>query len=310
MRNGAMRIAGIGDNVVDYNYTRETIYPGGNCINFAVYGRQLGCSSSYIGVVGRDREGELVLNALRAKGVDTSLCIRADGETGRCGIRLTDGDRTIVEENDKGVVKSQPLQITAELLGYLKSYDILHSSCYSCIEDQLGKIKAAGLPLVYDFSDEWTEQQFAEICPDITFAFFSGKDLSEETLTAYLKTIVEQYHCELAITTIGGRGALIYDGIRIYRKEPYNFEGGVIDTTGAGDSWITGFITTYMRMKKELEALRQDSPENYLREADIRDFYEHVIEAGMSTGNILARRNCLVQGSFGCGVSMMNDNSQ
>ena len=28
---------------------------------------------------------------------------------------------------------------------------------------------------------------------------------------------------------------------KFYRKLPYNFAGGVIDTTGAGDSWITGF---------------------------------------------------------------------
>lgn len=304
MKNEILSIAGVGDNVVDCNYTSKVMYPGGNCVNFAVFGRQIGCRSAYIGVVGKDEEGTLILDALVKRGVDVSRCIRVEGETGRCGIHLTNGDRTIVEENDKGVVKSQPLLITEELLKHLETYDIVHSSCYSCLEDQLYKIKAAGISLLYDFSDEWTEEKFAAICPNLRFAFFSGKDLAVDELSDYLRKIVDEYGCELAITTIGERGALVYDGKQVYRKLPYNFEGGVIDTTGAGDSWITGFITTYISLKNRLHSLTVNSPQNYLQESDQDDFLGCVIETAMGAGNLLARRNCLVQGSFNEGVPL------
>jgi sugar/nucleoside kinase (ribokinase family) len=44
-----------GDNVVDvYPPHQHTMYPGGNALNFAVFARQLGYSSAYLGVFGDD----------------------------------------------------------------------------------------------------------------------------------------------------------------------------------------------------------------------------------------------------------------
>ena len=50
------RLIGIGDNVVDCNYTTRVMYPGGNSLNFAVYGRQLGHETAYAGVLGTHRQ--------------------------------------------------------------------------------------------------------------------------------------------------------------------------------------------------------------------------------------------------------------
>ena len=114
-----LRLIGVGDNVVDCNYTTGIMYPGGNSLNFSVYGRQLGHETAYAGVLGTDIQADMVVHALEDKGVDISRCVRVQGETGICGIRLKDGDRTITDENDAGVVKSHPLQITEELLEYI-----------------------------------------------------------------------------------------------------------------------------------------------------------------------------------------------
>lgn len=298
------RLIGVGDNVVDCNYTTGNMYPGGNSLNFAVYGKQIGCETAYVGVFGNDKEAKVILNALKAKNIDTSRCVIVEGETGRCGIHLTNGDRTIVDENDAGVVKSKPLQITEELLSYIKTFDIAHSSCFSYIEEQLHLIKEVGVPVVYDFSDVWEEEDFKKVCPNINYAFFSGKDLLDEELEKILKKIVDEYGCNLGITTIGGRGAIVYDGRKIYKKLPYNFESRVVDTTGAGDSWITAFISTYIENKKLLEKLMKDNVNNFIRQVDIDNFNENLIELSMCAGNLLARRNCLVEGSFGCGVTL------
>ncbi len=299
-----LRIVGVGDNVVDCNYTKRMIYPGGNSLNFAVYGNQIGHETAYVGVLGKDKESEIIVRALKDKKIDLSKCAIQDGETGRCGIHLTDGDRTIVDENDAGVVKSHPLRITKSLLEYIKTFDIAHSSCFSHIEDQLSLIKEAGVPLLYDFSDVWQENTLDAVCPSIDIAFFSGKDLLDEELERLLKKAVETHGCMLAVTTIGIRGAIVYNGRKLYKKLPYNFKEAVVDTTGAGDSWITAFICSYFENKRVLDTLLKDNPERFLRQEDKDNFYDQLIELSMCQGNMLARRNCLVEGSFGYGVAM------
>jgi len=54
MGEGALKVIGVGDNVVD-NYVNERImFPGGNALNFSVFSAMLGCDSAYLGIFGTD----------------------------------------------------------------------------------------------------------------------------------------------------------------------------------------------------------------------------------------------------------------
>ena len=155
-----IKVIGVGDNVVDCYIHQNTMYPGGNCVNIAAFSRQLGHQSAYLGVLADDRQADVLRRALTDMGVDFSMCPTMHGETGRCSTNLVEGDRVIGDDNDLGLCKSNPLQITDEMLEYIKGFDVVHSSCYSFIEDQLCKIKSTGVPIVYDFSDGWEEKDF------------------------------------------------------------------------------------------------------------------------------------------------------
>lgn len=49
------KVLGFGDNVVDRYEHIKTIYPGGNCLNFAVYAKMIGVSrAAYMGYFGND----------------------------------------------------------------------------------------------------------------------------------------------------------------------------------------------------------------------------------------------------------------
>ena len=63
---------GFGDNVVDKYEHIKTMYPGGNCVNFAVYAKMFGAKrSAYMGYFGNDAEAEHVMYALDDIGIET-----------------------------------------------------------------------------------------------------------------------------------------------------------------------------------------------------------------------------------------------
>ena len=49
-----VKIAAMGDNVVDCYASRGEMFPGGNCLNVAVYVSRFGAQSAYIGAIGKD----------------------------------------------------------------------------------------------------------------------------------------------------------------------------------------------------------------------------------------------------------------
>ena len=55
-----MRLAAIGDNCVDFYEKQGWAYPGGNAVNVAVYGRQLGMDAAYLGWIGTDNFGDMM----------------------------------------------------------------------------------------------------------------------------------------------------------------------------------------------------------------------------------------------------------
>ena len=126
-------------------------------------------------------------------------------------------------------------------------------------------------------------------------------ELSEEENDRMLIDAVDKYHCKLAIMTKGTKGAFVYDGYRIYSKAPYNVAAGAIDTTGCGDSWISGFITTYVEIMGRMRAMKAASDDAFITEENMMDVHAHAIEAAMCMGNLKARYTCRIKGAYDWG---------
>jgi sugar/nucleoside kinase (ribokinase family) len=299
-----IKAIGVGDNVVDQYHHCGMMFPGGNAVNFAVYGRRAGNVTAYVGLLADDVYGKMVADALTKEGVDFSRCVNIHGETGLCGTKLVDGDRIITEDNDGGTPKKTPLKVDDSLVEYVKNFDVVHTNINGYIDDQLCKLRTAGVPLVYDFSDLWTgEDALLALCRYIDIAFFSGKQMPEEEIASLERRIIE-HGCELAICTIGDRGAIVFDGKHFYRKTPYNLGAKIVDTLGAGDGFLTGFVTAYIEGRKFFDAVVEDESENYVTSGDREDYMATLIGQAMSAGNLLAAKNCMSMGAFGYGVPM------
>jgi fructoselysine 6-kinase len=238
-----VRIIGIGDNVVD-DYTHiKTIFPGGNALNVAVYASMLGRESAYLGVFGTDQAAEHVKATLAEKGVDSSRCRAAHGPNGRATLTIKDGERMFTGSNAGGVSKSVPMDFIFDDIDYLRSYSVAHTSAYSYMDDHLARLKSL-VPLIsYDFSDDFDTARALSLCEHVDIAFFSCAEWTAEKTMEFLERSQDR-GCTLAAATRGPREAILFDGQRWYRAAPLAVTP--IDTLGAGDAFICGFLVNYV----------------------------------------------------------------
>ena len=94
-------VVGFGDNVVDI-YTHENVqYPGGNCVNLAVYAKMFGAKRcAYMGYFGTDKNADHVISALREEQIELVKCKKIEGENGYSRCTLEDGDRVFLDYNE------------------------------------------------------------------------------------------------------------------------------------------------------------------------------------------------------------------
>ena len=137
----AIRVIGVGDNVVDKYMHTKTMYPGGNAFNFSAYASMLGASSSYMGVFGSDEAAQLVQATARELGIDTSHCRVEEGENGYAMITLVDGDRKFLGSNKGGVAKEKPIHFEEADLEYLNGFSLICTSINSHINPELPKLR-------------------------------------------------------------------------------------------------------------------------------------------------------------------------
>jgi len=229
-------LIGVGDNTVDRYLDRNLMFPGGNAVNVPVFYKRHGGASSYLGWLGDDTRGHLVLDSLRVEGVDVSHCRVIHEPTGRCDIELHDGDRVFV-----GSIPGARKKIHLEEQDheYISRHNVTHTSIYSFIEPQLQELKQASNLLSFDYSSSWSREYLEKTLPYVDAAFLSAPILSESELEQLMHWIYDQNHA-LVVITRGEKGSAAYDGDKILHQGI--IETDVVDTLGAGDSYIARIL--------------------------------------------------------------------
>lgn len=272
---------GFGDNVVDKYEHIKTMYPGGNCVNFAVYAKMFGAKrSAYMGYFGNDAEAEHVMYALDDIGIETVKCKQLEGENGCARATLVDGDRVFLGSNEGGIRGKTPYVLDRFDLEYIRQFDFVHSGNYCFMEKELPKIHEAGVPISFDFSDDSEDSYYAEVAPTVDYAFCSF-DGTDEEAREHLKKIVS-YGPKLAVASRGADGCILYDGQEYYVQKAVPIKE-VVDTMGAGDSLITSFMVAYTdHLKKEITG-------------------ETAIRESLAAAAEFASKVCGMNGAFGYG---------
>jgi fructoselysine 6-kinase len=235
-----VQVIGVGDNTVDRYLDLRTMFPGGNAVNVAVLAHRYGHPASYLGWLGDDAHGRLILDALDAEGIDTSHCRVVQGANAYNDVSLVDSDR-VFGAYDHGV--SADIDLTEEDLRFISQHDVTHTSIYSHLESDLERLGRASRYLSFDFADGWDRAYLSSLLPCVDLALVSYPARSRSQTEDLMRWMLARGP-ELVLVTQGADGAMVYDGMRAYRQGIVEAE--VVDTLGAGDAFAARFLVEHL----------------------------------------------------------------
>ena len=242
-----VKIAAVGDNVVDCYIAQSLMYPGGNCVNVSVFARRFGASSAYVGRVADDPAGRLIASALAEEGVDTTRLRRVDGHTAYCIIGHRGAERIFLDF-DLGVSVFKP---SLDDLAFLSGLDAAHVGQSSDLDRFIPDI-ANATSLSYDFSVRRDAAHREAIAPRCFLSSISGGDLRPEETDSIIEHLL-RLGSRWVLVTRGGEGATLACAGETFKVAAA--AARVKDTLGAGDTFIAGVLVALLRGEAPQEAL-------------------------------------------------------
>lgn len=228
--------------------------PGGSAANTIVGLARLGIKSGYIGKVGNDAEGRILLEDLKKEGVETQAVIRAEGRSGTAIILVDDaGNRAILV--DPGV--NDTISYEEIELEFVKKFRVLHLTSFICKngEDSLKSQKriVEEFELVsFDPGMPYAERGLKDMLPLLrrTTIFLPNRIEIEKMFGMDYRAAAEEclnLGIEIVVVKLGSEGCWVKTSQKDFSMKPFMVE--VVDTTGAGDAFNAGFLYGYLEGK-------------------------------------------------------------
>ena len=229
-----MKVIAVGDACIDLYQKLERYYPTGNCVDFIINIAKYGLESAVVSVVGTDRYGDEMIEVLKKYKVDSSHMHRKEGKTAVALMDLIGNDR-LHTSFDEGVLEG--FDLSEEDLQFIKGYDVIHGVIWGKVNHHMPTFKEWGKTVVYDFATDLDDPEIERVLPYVDYGFFSYKQ-DDAFIRDYLKK-AQAKGPKVLIATLGEHGSIAYDGKEYYLQEALPVT--VVNTVGAGDSFISGY---------------------------------------------------------------------
>jgi fructoselysine 6-kinase len=237
----------VGDNCLDVYLSYDRLAVGGNALNVAAQWRRNGWSARYFGAVGNDPEADVVVEELAAVGVSPADVERQVGETGVTLLSHDSGDRNILLEL-LGV--GEHYAPSDEAYAQIAAADWVHLGT-NANPALVRRLVAEEVPFSIDISTNHT----AVPLRGVPLVFASGSDEVGEHVEPLFASLFAA-GARRVVVTRGALGAFYSDGQGVLHAPAAPAE--LVDTCGAGDSFIATFITAlHCESRDPAESLRR-----------------------------------------------------
>ncbi len=223
-----------------------TISTGGGATNGAVTFARQGLHAMFMGKIGNDIAGRIVLDDLHQNGVDTSLVEKLDdvGTGYSCLLLAPNGERTILTYRGASThmdfLRESFHDVEADWL-FLSSF----AGDFEALETIFAYAKSKGIKIaMIPGKDELQhKEKIQELIPQVEILIANKEELAMvfcgDTLEELVRDANKVVH--YVVGTDGPKGAVAADRWHIINAGMYK-DVEVVDRTGAGDAFASGFV--------------------------------------------------------------------
>jgi sugar/nucleoside kinase (ribokinase family) len=256
-------VIGVGANSVDFVYclpsfpspesafaklriNEHLISCGGQVTTALATCAAMGLSTSYIGTIGSDRNGERIREELKRRGIDTTGAVARNAANPFAVILLDEahGERVVLWHRDAAIALS-PAEVGREAVTAARLLHVDDVDIEASVQ-AANLAKAAGKPVTSDI--ERTTDDVRALIDAVTIPIFAEHVPTELTGQTNLPRALErlrQPHHSMLCVTLGARGALLLAGHEVIHEPGISVQP--LDTTGAGDVFRGAFIYALLR---------------------------------------------------------------
>lgn len=245
----------------------EKIYRslGGNAANNVVGLKRLGLHCGFYSVHGDDEIGERIDQYLQKENIDLSLVIkRPETESRYSTILSFKGERTILEYN---VMQKYHLMHDFPKSGwfFLSSVGKAYEDFYNAVATH---VKENNINLGFNPTNVQLSspiESYMAILENCKVIFLNKEEAArmlsknevEKMGLGEIKNMLSdifELGPKIVVITDGGEGSYVYDGNKYYYLRIFEFP--LVEMTGAGDAYASGFMAALMRNLPTVEAMR------------------------------------------------------
>jgi ribokinase len=256
----ASRLPAIGETMIGSGFA---IGPGGKGSNQAVAAARAGANVSFISRIGKDTFAELALRTWAAEGI-TPRVTQVETPTGAAFIYVheTRGDNAIIiVPGAAGGLCSADVDAAADAIRGARVFVTQLEQPVDAALHALGIARAASSITVFNPAPALSfDDALYGLCdyvvPNETEAeALTGIAVSDLAAARRAGDALLAKGCGTALITLGERGALFHAKDRSVHVPPFS-AGPVVETTGAGDAFVGGFVAALAGGAEPLEAAR------------------------------------------------------
>lgn len=242
--NGEM--IAVGDNCLDVYLGKGRMAVGGNALNVAVQWRLMGLNAHYFGSVGPDAEGREIVHAATLAGLDPD------------GIEVLEGSTAVTLILDKGGERHfllEDLGVGEHYVPNAVHYERLRQAAWvhlgtNAVPELVAHLVQDGIAFSIDLSTRPHEYDLS----GVPLVFASGSDEPDTPVESLLRDLLHR-GAQDAVITCGKRGAFTIEDGKLVALSGRDIR--VVDTCGAGDSFIAAFLAARLEAASTLSAIER-----------------------------------------------------